>query len=107
MLHAVSVLEEETEPNGAGVLESDDLVLSAQVLQEFSKRATKRDRLAHESAVNLVESWLRFRIGPARAQALATAARWRISYRLPGGSLGGPAVRHELPVHPFGWESAP
>ena len=89
LLYAVSTVPDEETKNrtARAILESDELVLSAQVLQEFyvqATRATKRDRLAHESAVNLVESWLRFRIVettvPLVQQALATAARWRISY---------------------------
>ena len=69
------------------ILEQDDLVLSVQVLQEFyvqATRATKPDRLGHGAAVALIESWLRFRVVettvPLVQQALATAARWRISY---------------------------
>ncbi len=89
LLYAVSTVPAEEGKNrtARAILESDDLVLSAQVLQEFyvqATRATKPDRLAHEAAVNLVESWLRFRIVettvPLVQQALATAARWRISY---------------------------
>ena len=69
------------------ILNRDDLVLSAQVLQEFyvqATRPTKPDRLAHQPAVTLIESWLRFRIietsVPLVQHALATAERWRISY---------------------------
>lgn len=89
LLYAVSTVPDEEKKNGTAraILARDDLVLSAQVLQEFyvqATRATKPDRLAHETAVNLVESWLRFRIVettvPLVQQALATAARWRISY---------------------------
>ena len=89
LLYAVSTASDEKNKNGTAraILDRDDLVLSAQVLQEFyvqATRATKPDRLAHEAAVNLVESWLRFRIVettvPLVRQALATAARWRISY---------------------------
>ncbi len=68
-------------------LDRDDIVLSAQVLQEFyvqATRSTKADRLAHDTAVSLIESWLRFRVIETSVslvqQALATAARWRISY---------------------------
>ena len=62
-------------------------MLSVQVLQEFyvqATRATKPDRLAHEPAVALVESWLRFRVMETTVRlmrhALASARRWRISY---------------------------
>ncbi|MCY4633302.1 MAG: PIN domain-containing protein [Acidobacteria bacterium] len=89
LLYAVSTAPDEKKKNGTAraILDRDDLVVSAQVLQEFyvqATRATKPDRLAHDAAVNLVESWLRFRIVettvPLVQQALATAARWRISY---------------------------
>lgn len=89
LLYAVSTVPEEEKKNGTAreILNRDDLMLSTQVLQEFyvqATRAAKPDRLAHEAAVNLVESWLRFRIVettvPLLQQAFATAARWRISY---------------------------
>ena len=89
LLYAASTAVDELEKRTAAraILDRDDLVLSTQVLQEFyvqATRATKQDRLAHDTAVALVESWLRFRIVetsvPLVRQALATAARWRISY---------------------------
>ena len=89
LLYAVSTASAEAAKSerARAILNRDDLVLSVQVLQEFyvqATRATKPDRLRHESAVSLVESWLRFRIvettAPLMQQALATAARWRISY---------------------------
>ena len=89
LLYAVSTALDEAEKSIAAraILDRDDLVLSVQVLQEFyvqATRATKTERIAHEAAVNLVESWLRFRVietnVPLVQQALATAARWRISY---------------------------
>lgn len=89
LLYAVSTVPDEGTKSETArqILDRDDLVLSVQVLQEFyvqATRATKSDRLRHESAVSLVESWLRFRVVettvPLVRQALATAARWRISY---------------------------
>lgn len=89
LLYAVSTAgDEETKRMTArAILEREDLVLSAQVLQEFyvqATRATKPDRLAHDPAVTLIESWLRFRViettVPLMLHALATAFRWRISY---------------------------
>jgi len=89
LLYAVSTVPDEREKSATAlaILDRDDLVLSVQVLQEFyvqATRATKPDRLAHESAVSLVESWLRYSIVETTVslvqQALATAARWRISY---------------------------
>ena len=69
------------------ILDGAELVLSAQVLQEFyvqATRSTRSDRLAHEAAVALVESWLRFRVVETNValvlNALSTKARWQISY---------------------------
>ena len=89
LLYAVSTTSNEADKRvtARAILDRDDLVLSAQVLQEFyvqATRSTKPDPLAHETAVSLIESWLRFRViettVPLVLQALATAARWRISY---------------------------
>jgi len=89
LLYAVSTADDEAAKRLAAreILEREDLVLSVQVLQEFyvqATRPTKPDRLAHEPAVTLIESWLRFRViettVPLMLHALATALRWRISY---------------------------
>ena len=69
------------------LLESGDLGLSVQVLQEFyvqATRATRRDRLAHAQAAALVESFLRFptqdlTVSILRA-ALDTRDKFGISY---------------------------
>jgi predicted nucleic acid-binding protein len=69
------------------LLESDDLALSVQVLQEFYVQATrsgKPDRLTHEQASLLIESFLRFPVQEITVEllqeALASKARFRISY---------------------------
>ena len=89
LLYAASTIPEEAAKRSIAraILKRDDLVLSAQVLQEFyvqATRATKPDRLPHQRAVALIESWLRFRVIATSValiqQALATADRWRISY---------------------------
>ena len=89
LLYAVSTAGDEATKRltARGILEREDLVLSVQVLQEFyvqATRPTKPDRLAHDPAVTLIESWLRFRViettVPLMLHALATALRWRISY---------------------------
>ena len=89
LLYAASTTPEEAGKRSIAraILKRDDLVLSAQVLQEFyvqATRATKPDRLPHQRAVALIESWLRFRVIATSValvrQALATADRWRISY---------------------------
>lgn len=89
LLYAVSTAEDERNQHerALAILASDDLALSVQVLQEFyvqATRASRPDRLAHEQAVALVESWLRFQVQETSVtllqQALSTSARWQISY---------------------------
>ncbi len=89
LLYGVSTVRDEADKQvtARAILDRDDVVLSAQVLQEFyvqATRSTKADRLAHDTAVSLIESWLRFRVIETLVslvqQALATAARWGISY---------------------------
>ena len=89
LLYAVSTADEEAAKRLAAraILDRDDLVLSVQVLQEFYVQATrpsKPDRMPHEPAVALIESWLRFRVMettvPLVQRAMASALRWRISY---------------------------
>jgi predicted nucleic acid-binding protein len=69
------------------ILERRDLALSVQVLQEFYVQATRvsrPDRLRHDQAVRLIESFCRYPVQeltlPIVRAALATRARWGISY---------------------------
>jgi predicted nucleic acid-binding protein len=90
LLYAVGRSPAERTKSAAALalLEADDLVLSVQVLQEFyvqATRASRLDRLSHDQAVLLIESFrLRFPVQditvPLLHAALATAARFRISY---------------------------
>lgn len=89
LLYAVSTAagERDKHERALALLDSDDLALSIQVLQEFYVQATrpsKVERLTHEQAVALIESWLRFHVQeisvPLLQNALATKARWEISY---------------------------
>ncbi|MGH8494963.1 MAG: PIN domain-containing protein [Gammaproteobacteria bacterium] len=89
LLYAVSTAEDERDKHerALAILDSDDLALSVQVLQEFymqATRASKPSRLMHEQAVSLVESWLRFRVQEMSVallqQALSTCSRWQVSY---------------------------
>lgn len=89
LLYAVSTAKEEREKSerALALLESDDLALSVQVLQEFyvqATRASKSEHLTHHQAVALIESWLRFQVQEINVEliqnALATKARWDISY---------------------------
>jgi len=89
LLYAVSTAAEEQEKTmiALSLLDHDDLALSIQVLQEFYVQATrsgKSERLTHEQATSLIESFLRFPVqeitlGLMRG-ALATRAQFGISY---------------------------
>ncbi len=80
----------EEQPKAAvarALLDADDLALSVQVLQEFYVQATrpgKAERLTHEQAGSLIESFLRYPVQEmtlALMQAALTAtAGFRISY---------------------------
>lgn len=89
LLYAASKDASEAEKSmvARAILDGEDLMLSTQVLQEFYVQATrpsKPDRLSHEVAVALVESWLRFRVVETNVSlvlnAMATRARWQLSY---------------------------
>jgi predicted nucleic acid-binding protein len=69
------------------ILRRRDLTLSVQVLQEFyvqATRETRKDRLPHDRAVRLIESFCRYPVQeltlPIVRAALVTRARWRLSY---------------------------
>jgi predicted nucleic acid-binding protein len=69
------------------ILAERDVALSVQVLQEFYVQATRdsrRDRLTHDQARRLVESFTRFPVVEMTTAivlaATATAERFRISY---------------------------
>jgi len=89
LLYAVSGEEQETEKAAiaAALLQSNDLALSLQVLQEFyvqATRVTRPRRLPNEKAQAFIESWLRFQIqemtvGILRA-ALEASQRFQLSY---------------------------
>jgi predicted nucleic acid-binding protein len=89
LLYAASTVTDERakKERALALLEHDDLVLSVQVLQEFyvqATRATRTDKLAHDLATALVESWLRFRVQELTVailrSAIAASARWQVSY---------------------------
>lgn len=69
------------------ILATRDAALSVQVLQEFYVQATRAgrpDRIAHDHAVRLVESFLRFPVAAMTTNmmraAMATSERFTISY---------------------------
>jgi predicted nucleic acid-binding protein len=89
LLYAISRDPEEQEKSRRAneLLSARDAALSVQVLQEFYVQATRvnrPDRLTHEQALRLVESFLRFpvaQVTPAvMLAAMATGERFRISY---------------------------
>jgi predicted nucleic acid-binding protein len=89
LLYAVSTAADERvkKERALEILDAEDVALSVQVLQEFYVQATHRRRaarLTHDQALSLVESWLRFRVQDLTTSllqgALATTARWNISY---------------------------
>ena len=89
LLYAVSTDSDEAPKAQVAteILDSEDLALSVQVLQEFYVQATrpgKADRLNHDQAATLIESFLRYpvqenTVSVMRA-ALETRRRFRISY---------------------------
>src|SRR5450759_5068808 len=69
------------------LLDTENIALSVQVLQEFyvqATRATRPDALAHEIAVGLVHTWLRFKVQeitlPVMISALEIKAIYHLSY---------------------------
>jgi len=89
LLYAISRDEEERDKaqRANEILDEGDLGLSVQVLQEFyvqATRSSRRDRLTHEQAVSLVESFLRFPTAdltpPIMRAAFETRERFGISY---------------------------
>ncbi len=58
------------------LLDRDGVALSVQVLQEFyvqATRATRPDRLPHDTAAGLVVAWTRFRVQALDLRMLAAA----------------------------------
>jgi len=87
LLYAVSTTVEECSKaeTALRLLESDDLVLSVQVLQEFYVQATrpaKPDRISHEQASALIESWLRFPVQETTVALMQAAMQTRQKYGL-------------------------
>lgn len=90
LLYAISGADEEAAKamRARELLEARDLAVSVQVLQEFYVQATRSsrvDRISHEQAIGLIESWSRFIVADITLatmwDALETRERFRISYR--------------------------
>lgn len=89
LLYAVSTAHDESRKAGIArrLLESNDLALSVQVLQEFYVQATrprKSARLSHERAMLLIEAFLRFRVQETTVSlvraSLDASERFQLSY---------------------------
>jgi len=89
LLYAVSRAPEEEAKAAVSreLLRRRDLALSVQVLQEFYVQTTRQsrpDRLRHDQAVRLVESFCRYPVQELTITvvhaAFATRARWDLSY---------------------------
>lgn len=89
LLYSISRDRAETSKREIAValLDTENIALSVQVLQEFyvqATRATRPDALAHEIAVGLVRTWVRFKVQettlPVMINALEIKVRYGLSY---------------------------
>lgn len=89
LLYAISTAPDEREKadRAAALLNETDLALSVQVLQEFYVQATHPKapgRLAHDTAVALIQALLRFPVQETTVAlltaALAVKERWQLCY---------------------------
>jgi predicted nucleic acid-binding protein len=89
LLYSISRDPAETSKRDIAValLDTENIALSVQVLQEFyvqATRATRPDALAHEIAVGLMRTWLRFKVQettlPVMINALEIKVRYGLSY---------------------------
>jgi predicted nucleic acid-binding protein len=89
LLYSISRDPAETSKRDIAValLDTENIALSVQVLQEFyvqATRATRPDALAHEIAVGLLRTWLRFKVQettlPVMINALEIKVRYGLSY---------------------------
>jgi predicted nucleic acid-binding protein len=89
LLYSISDAPDETRKSriATDLLDRDGGALSVQVLQEFyvqATRATRANRLTHEIAASLIETWMRFAVQeinvPVMQHALAIKAQHQLSY---------------------------
>jgi predicted nucleic acid-binding protein len=67
------------------LLDAENIALSVQVLQEFyvqATRATRPDALAHEIAVGLVRTWLRFKVQEITLPVMINALEIKVIHGL-------------------------
>ena len=89
LIYSVSPLPEDAKKCAAAIalLQSRDLVISVQVLQEFyvqATRLTRPQRLRHDEAASFIAAWLRFPVQENTVAlfqaALDAKERFQISY---------------------------
>ena len=89
LLYSISRDPAEAAKRGIAIalLDSENIALSVQVLQEFYVQATcatRPDAIAHEIAVGLLRTWLRFKVQeitlPVMMSALEIKAMYEMSY---------------------------
>ena len=88
LLYAVSSAQQDAEKSqrALALLESRELALSIQVLQEFyvqSTRSTRHGALTHTEAVNFAMSMRRFRVQEINLSVMETAFEFRKRFGLP------------------------
>ena len=84
------------------LLEADDIALSVQVLQEFyvqATRTTRRDAIAHDIAVGLVRTWLRFKVQEITLPVMIGALEIKKDYRLSDWDAAIVAAARALECH--------
>ena len=67
------------------LLEDDNIGLSVQVLQEFyvqATRTTRRDAIPHQIAVELIQTWLRFKVQEITLGVMNNALKIRAMHDL-------------------------
>jgi predicted nucleic acid-binding protein len=71
------------------LLDAENIALSVQVLQEFyvqATRASRPDALAHEIAVGLVRTWLRFKVQEITLPLMINALEIKVIHGLSIGT---------------------
>jgi len=67
------------------VIDEKDNALSVQVLQEFyvqATRSTRRDAVSHETAAELIRTWLRFPVQDITVAIMSEALHIKVSHQL-------------------------
>ena len=87
LLYSISRDPAETSKRDIAValLDTENIALSVQVLQEFyvqATRATRPDALPHEIAVGLVRTWLRFKVQEITLPIMINALEIKVTHGL-------------------------